>query len=141
MMDTLKNNKIVRFGAIGVINTVIDFGILFILNRVFGVPVVVANIISTSVAFLFSFSMNKKYTFKTSDTDVRREFILFLIVTLTGLWILQNLIIWVTIPALSAFNVSDSVKLLIAKLLATVVSLVWNYFLYDRVVFVHKKGK
>jgi len=140
-MDTLKNNKIVRFGAIGVINTVIDFGILFILNRVFGVPVVVANIISTSVAFLFSFSMNKKYTFKTSDTDVRREFILFLIVTLTGLWILQNLIIWVTIPALSAFNVSDSVKLLIAKLLATVVSLVWNYFLYDRVVFVHKKGK
>jgi putative flippase GtrA len=141
MMATLKNNKIIRFGAIGVLNTVIDFGILLILNRELGVPVVIANVISTSVAFMFSFSMNKKYTFKTSNTDVRREFILFLVVTLTGLWILQNLIIAVAIPALSPFGFTPSATLLIAKLLATVVSLVWNYFLYDRVVFVHKKGE
>lgn len=44
-MDTLKNNKVVRFAMIGALNTLIDFGILFILNRVFNVPVTVANII------------------------------------------------------------------------------------------------
>lgn len=138
-MDTLKNNKVVRFALIGGLNTLIDFGILFILNRVFGIPIVIANIISTSVAFLFSFSMNKKYTFKTSNTDVRREFILFLVVTLTGLWILQNLVIWVAMPILATLGLSEGLRLLGAKLAATVVSLVWNYFLYDRVVFVHKK--
>lgn len=138
-MDTLKNNKVVRFALIGGLNTLIDFGILFILNRVFGIPIVIANIISTSVAFLFSFSMNKKYTFKTSNTDVRREFILFLVVTLTGLWILQNLVIWVAMPILTTLGLSEGLRLLGAKLAATVVSLVWNYFLYDRVVFVHKK--
>lgn len=138
-MDMLKNNKVVRFALIGSINTVIDFGIFFILSQLFSVPIVVANIISTTVAFLFSFSMNKKYTFKTSNTDIRREFILFLIVTLAGLWILQNLVIVVSLPLLSTFAVSDGMKVLIAKFFATVVSLIWNYFLYDRVVFVHKK--
>jgi putative flippase GtrA len=140
MMATLKNNKVVRFAAIGVMNTVIDFAILFLLSRVFNVPITVANIISTSVAFMFSFSMNKKYTFKTSNTDVKREFILFLVVTLTGLWILQNLVIAVVFPLLSSFLPVVG-SLLLAKLAATIVSLIWNYFLYDRVVFIHKKGE
>lgn len=137
MMDTLKNSKVVRFAVIGGINTLLDFGILLLLSRVFGVPVVVANIISTSVAFVFSFIMNKKYTFKTSGSNVRRELILFIAVTLFGLWVLQNVVIWLVIPLLVAF--SPQIQLLGAKLVATVVSLVWNYLMYDRVVFTHKE--
>lgn len=136
-MDTLKNSKVVRFAVIGGINTLLDFGILLLLSRVFGVPVVVANIISTSVAFVFSFIMNKKYTFKTSGSNVRRELILFIAVTLFGLWVLQNVVIWLVIPLLVAF--SPQIQLLGAKLVATVVSLVWNYLMYDRVVFTHKE--
>lgn len=137
MMDTLKNSKVVRFAVIGGINTLLDFSILLLLSRVFGVPVVVANIISTSVAFVFSFIMNKKYTFKTSGSNVRRELILFIAVTLFGLWVLQNVVIWLVIPLLVAF--SPQIQLLGAKLVATVVSLVWNYLMYDRVVFTHKE--
>ena len=138
MMDTLKNSKIVRFGVIGGINTLLDFGLLFVFNKLLGIDVIVANIMSTTIAFLFSFTMNKKYTFKTSGTDVKREFILFVVVTLFGLWVLQSLVIWGVTPLLTGFGLHDNAVLLVAKLFATGVSLVWNYILYDRVVFKNK---
>lgn len=136
-MDTLKNSKPVRFAAIGALNTVLDFGLLFVL-KAFGVPIIVANIISTSIAFSISFTLNKKYAFKTSDTNVKREIILFIAVTLFGLWVLQNLVIILASPAIaSLLQTNDQSTLLVAKLAATVVSMVWNYFMYDRVVFKH----
>lgn len=137
-MDTLKNSKPVRFAAIGAFNTVLDFGLLFILKGL-GIPIVIANIISTSVAFSISFTLNKKYTFKTSDTNVKREIALFIAVTLFGLWVLQNVVIILTSPAIATvLHTNDQSTLLVAKLTATVVSMVWNYFMYDRVVFTHK---
>lgn len=138
-MDTLKSSKPIRFAAIGALNTLLDFGILFILKSL-GVPIVVANIISTSIAFSISFTLNKKYTFKTSDTNVKREIALFIAVTLFGLWVLQNLVITLASPVITGiFTTSSGVTLLIAKLAATVVSMIWNYIMYDRVVFVHKR--
>ena len=112
--------QIARFGIVGAANTALDFGLLFIL-RALGLPVEFANIASTTIAFLFSFFANKKYTFKTSGTNVVREMILFVVVTLTGLWVLQTLVIMLTLPWLTAITNQTDVALLVAKLLATVV--------------------
>jgi putative flippase GtrA len=132
---TIKNKtQKTRFIAVGGINTLLDFGILFLLKSL-GLPVVSANIVSTSVAFCFSFFANKKYTFKTDSTNVKREIVLFIIVTLFGLWVLQTIVIKATSYLLSGFDMPDSVILLVAKLCATIVSLTWNYTLYSRVVF------
>jgi putative flippase GtrA len=122
-----------RFVAVGGVNTVIDFGLLFLLKAL-GLPTISANIISTTTAFCFSFFANKKYTFKTADTDVKREVILFIIVTLFGLWILQSFTIQGVTQLISGFLPSQT-TLFIAKLAATLVSLTWNYVLYSRVVF------
>lgn len=138
MMDTLKSSKLARFIAIGGINTVLDFGILFLLSKV-GLPTVPANIISTSVAFVFSFFMNKKYTFKTTDTNVKRELALFIIVTLFGLWVLQNIVIEALKPIAMNYGYNKDIAALIAKVPATIVSMIWNYFAYDRWVFKQKK--
>ena len=138
MTDTLKDSKPLRFAAIGAFNTALDFGLLFLLKAL-GLPVVVANTLSTSIAFCVSFTLNKKYAFKTSGTNVKREFALFIIITLFGLWALQNLVITLLSPALAAtLHTNDQVTLLLAKLAATAVSMTWNYFMYDRVVFTHK---
>lgn len=129
---TIKNSQEkLRFGVVGVANTAIDFGLLFGL-RALGVPVVTANILSTSVAFCFSFFANKKYTFRAPGTaNIKREIISFIIVTLFGLWVIQtgiiSLIVW-------CFG-SSAFTLFIAKLVATIASLTWNYVLYSRVVF------
>jgi putative flippase GtrA len=133
-MITPNNRQKIRFVGVGVINTMIDFGVLFTL-KAFGLPTIPSNIISTSAAFCFSFFANKKYTFKTTDTDVRRELVLFIIVTLFGLWVLQSAIIALVTGLLSPLQLSQDTALLAAKLCATAGSLVWNYVLYSRVVF------
>jgi putative flippase GtrA len=123
-----------RFIAVGGINTILDFGILFLLKS-FGLPAISANIISTSVAFCFSFFANKKYTFKTNSTNIKREIVLFVIVTLFGLWVLQTVVIKLVTYLFSGIDIPETTVLFIAKLLATIVSLTWNYTLYSRVVF------
>jgi putative flippase GtrA len=138
-VKTLKSSVVGRFATVGVINTVIDVGILFVL-KFFGIPVVVANIISTSVAFTFSFFANKNYTFNAKNTDTKREFLLFIIVTLYGLWVLQSAVLYFTAPLFAAILPNGSISLLAAKIAATVVSLVWNYVFYNRVVFANTKS-
>lgn len=123
-----------RFVAVGGINTIIDFGLLFALSTL-GLPVLIANIFSTTTAFCFSFFANKKYTFKTTDTNVKRELFLFIVVTLFGLWILQTIVIKLVIMSFSGIHLSDNAALFIAKVIATMVTLVWNYVMYSRVVF------
>ncbi len=124
-----------RFGAVGIINTLLDFAILFALKFA-GVPIVLANIISTGTAFSFSFLANKNYTFKAKGKEnLRREIILFIAVTLFGLWVIQTIVIQVSLWLTQSIEIDPYLKLLGVKLIATAFSLVWNYVLYDRVVF------
>lgn len=123
-----------RFISVGIINTALDFGVLFGLKAL-GLPAIPANIISTTAAFCFSFFANKKYTFKSASSNVKRELLLFLVITLFGLWVLQSAVIYITSILLTPLALSTDVSLLIAKLAATFVSLTWNYVLYSRVVF------
>ena len=128
-----------RFTIVGSVNTVIDFSILFTLATLFNVPKELANFISTSVSFLFSFFANKKYTFKSTSKNLKRQFLLFTAVTLFGLWVIQTIIITAITPVFTNLGVNKPAALLISKLIATAASLIWNYTLYSRVVF--KKSK
>lgn len=141
MQEILKKHETkLRFGVIGGFNTILDFGLLFVFSSFFGVPRGLANIMSTSVAFVFSFFANKRYTFKSSDKkNVIREMVLFTVVTLFGLWVIQGLIIHFLSPVIASFGFSSELALLGSKLVATIASLVWNYLLYSRVVFVKHK--
>ncbi|MEO5950658.1 MAG: GtrA family protein [Candidatus Saccharimonadales bacterium] len=127
-----------RFIAIGGINTLIDFSVLFLLKS-FGLPEVQANIVSTTAALCFSFFANRKFTFKASDTNVTREIILFIIVSLIGAWGIQSVVISISLPLLAGLHLSDYVSLFIAKVAAISVGLIWNYFMYSHVVFRKKK--
>ena len=128
-----------RFTIVGSINTVIDFSILFTLTTLFNVPKELANFISTFVAFLFSFFANKKYTFKSTSKNLKKQFLLFTAVTLFGLWVIQTIIITAITPVFTNLGINKPAALLISKLIATVASLIWNYTLYSKVVF--KKPK
>lgn len=137
MQELIKKHEIkLRFGIVGGLNTVIDFGLLFAFSSILGIPRGLANIMSTSVAFMFSFFANKRYTFQSSNKEnIVREILLFTLVTLFGLWVIQGLIIHFLSPALTSFGLSDNLALLSSKLIATIASLTWNYLLYSRVVF------
>lgn len=134
MQAAARNSTKFRFVLVGGTNTLLDFGLLFILSGL-GLPAIGANIISTTTAFVFSFFANKKYTFQTTGVNIRREIILFTVVTLFGLWVLQSLAIKLILVFISGLQLDETTALLIAKLSASGISLVWNYILYSRVVF------
>lgn len=135
---TIKNRaEKLRFGLVGIANTVIDFSILFTLTYL-GLPSLISNIFSTSAAFTFSFFANKNFTFKAKGTT-KRQFLLFIVITLFGLWGIQTAVIWVVTSLLMGSELEKSLVLLIAKIIATIASLIWNYSLYSRVVFRQEK--
>ncbi len=129
-----KHAEKVKFIIVGGANTAIDFVILFGLTFL-GVDKIVANFFSTSVALIFSFFANKSFTFKNKSENAKKQFALFLVVTLFGLWVIQPLVIWGSTSLMESFITNDALNLFIAKLIATVASLIWNYVFYSRLVF------
>ncbi len=130
--------QLFRFGLIGGINTVIDFCLLFLLKSA-GLPVITSNIISSTTAFVFSFFANKNYTFRSQGASVVRQMVLFTVVTLFGLWVLQTVVIRTVVPIIEPLVHNQNTALLISKLVATAVSLGWNYVLYSLVVFKERR--
>ncbi|HEX8182841.1 MAG TPA: GtrA family protein [Candidatus Saccharimonadales bacterium] len=135
-------NQKSKFAVIGVLNTLVDFGIYYAVFQATG-SIVIANILGTSAALVFSFILNSRYTFQTRQWTVR-NFALFIVVTLFGVWVLQTLAIYgfnhLLQPILSGQSAllgsySEIVSTLLPKLLATGISLVWNYLWYSKVIF------
>ena len=137
LLKKLKNSQEFWFAAIGGLNTILDFVILFGLTSL-GISSLIANVFSTGITFINSFGLNKKITFKSvskSKKELAREMALFIIVTLVGLWIIQGVIIFLTLPFFESILKNLKISLLISKLIATVFSLIWNFILYKKVVF------
>ena len=130
-----KQAEKVRFVIVGGLNTAIDFGILFTLVAL-GLPTVASNFVSTSVAMVFSFFANKSFTFRDTGQKTVKHIALFLIITIFGLWIIQPVIIELIKIVLEPLVANKFVVLLIGKILATIASLIWNYLMYRRFVFV-----
>lgn len=129
-MSTRK--KPVRFVIVGVANTLIDFSVLFALTE-WGVALIPANMIATFVALTFSFFVNRSFTFGATGNTAPQA-LKFVLVTLFGLWALQPIVllagIWVFEPLLA-----ERVALFLSKVAATIVSMVFNFLMYDRFVF------
>ncbi len=143
------------FGLVGILNTLIDFGILNVLHFHAGLNLITSNLLSTTVAMVFSFFANRHVVFRgQTGQPVWRQAGLFWIVTASGLYILQSSIIWlcshplasatasvahflhVIVPLSSTFITVNGIKAI-----ATVTSLAWNYFFYKRVVFAHTSAQ
>jgi putative flippase GtrA len=129
-----KHAEKARFGLVGIVNTAIDFGILFVLVAL-GLPTIASNFVSTSVALVFSFFANKSFTFRHKGKNSTRQVVLFFAITLFGLWVIQPIIIGGATIALGSFTSAKYLVLLVGKVLATVVTLIWNYLLYRKYVF------
>ncbi len=136
-MDQLikKHADKIRFIIVGGVNTAIDFIILFSLFNLLGWPVFYSNIISTTIALCFSFYANKTFTFKDNVKDTKTKMAIFLAITLFGLWVLQPIIIAIIRSIIGQFVIDNNVVLVIGKLAATCVTLVWNYLMYRKFVF------
>ena len=141
--------QIALFGLVGVANTALDFVIYNLLTR--KIPRIPANICSTSVAMAFSFTANF-FVFQPHTFDAPGQATKFIIVTAVSLYVIQNVVIYLTTnvwmqPVRWANSATQKIQLAsgwseafvsknTVKLLATGCSLVWNFLWYRFYVYV-----
>lgn len=138
-MASPKNNTKARFLSVGLLNTAVDFSILFLLTWL-GVPRAIANIFSTTAAFLTSFTANKKYTFQTTGDNLKKEMLLFTAFTLFSILVIATGVIVILTPVLDQLLQNQYWSLFFAKIASVMAGLVWNYFTYSRFVFTNKRS-
>jgi putative flippase GtrA len=90
--------------------------------------------------------MNKRFVFKHKGKFDVKSAALFLSVTLFGLWIIQGLGMVLLIDVVKAINPTlytnhPYLVANVAKLAASVISIVWNFVMYNSVVFKNETKK
>lgn len=130
--------QLVKFGIVGLLNTAIDFGILNFGSALTGIysgtGIITINIISFSVAVINSYFWNRLWVFDKSGRIHFKEFLQFLVVSFIAIVINSAIVFGITTFAPFG-GVTPAVLENIAKIIATVVSLVWNFLGYKFFVF------
>jgi putative flippase GtrA len=124
--------QILRFGLVGGLNTVIDYGIFNLLHSVLGWPPVLSTAISVAVAIVNSFVWNRHWTFKAAgQTAWQRQLPPFLAISLVG-WGISVGGFWI----IHSISGADSVLAVnLQKVGANVISLAWNFLGYRFIAF------
>lgn len=130
-----------RFGIVGLLNTVVDFGILNLLSRTLGITAGIViggvNIPGFLVAVANSYFWNKLWVFRDRDKgeSLLHDFPKFFAVTVGGSVINSGIIIVLTTYILPPGDFSAETWLNVAKGAATAATLFWNFAGYKFVVF------
>lgn len=112
--------QFLKFCIVGTVGTAIDFSLLYLLVEFAHVWYLLAATISFIVAVINNYIFNKFWTFKDRDKDFLRQFGRFLVVSIIGLG-LNVLILYVLVEFAGMWYI-------LAKVLATGVVLIWNFF-------------
>lgn len=112
--------QFMKFGVVGALAFVIDFGLLALLTSGFGVNYLVSATISFTASVVFNYFASMRYVFThRDDMSRRREFVIFAVLSVIGLGI-NNGLMWVGVELFHWFY-------LVVKIFATAVVMVWNF--------------
>ena len=113
-------SQFMKFGVVGVIAFVIDYGLMVVLTELAGVNYLISATISFTVSVVFNYLASMRYVFTHKQgLSRRREFVIFVVLSVIGLAI-NNLCMWAGVELLG-------VHYLIVKIFATAVVMVWNF--------------
>ena len=146
--------QFIKFALVGVLNTLVDMVVFYVLVNFAGLPEIPAQIISYTCGVLNSYLFNSKWTFKAEHRKSFKEFALFVVVNLITLgvslgilYLCTNVIFADGVLAeklmgtfLSKF-VGDAAKMnrMIGKVIATPLTIIFNFILNKIFVFKGKK--
>lgn len=122
-------SKFIKFGIVGILNTLINWTIFAILNFL-GMYYIISNIIAYVIATINSYIWNSKWVFKYKGEDKKETTGKFILLNLFGLSL--NTVILYLFVDLMRFNK------LIALVITTIIVMIINYILNKVWVFKEK---
>lgn len=122
--------QFMKFGIVGVIAFVIDYGFMIFLTEVFGVPYLISTTVSFIVSVIFNYFASMRFVFKRKDDMSRkREFIIFVVLSVIGL-VINDVFMWLMVDFLY-------IDYRISKIVVTFIVAVWNFV--TRKIFLEAK--
>ena len=133
--------KAASFAAVGVINSLIDFCVFWVLVQSFDTPLIPANVMSWLVAITNSYVMNSRITFaRESGKRLHwRSYATFVCAGIAGL-VVNTTTLVTAVNLLPRVIENPAYQLAIAKLCAIMASFVVNFTLSYFVVFRRKRA-
>ncbi len=112
--------QIMKFGVVGVIAFVIDYGLMVALTELAGVNYLISATISFIVSVTFNYFASMRYVFTHKEgMSRRREFVVFVVLSVIGL-LINDALMWLGTDI-------AGISYLITKIFATAVVMVWNF--------------
>lgn len=111
-------NQILKFGVVGGIAFVIDYGILFLLAKVVGLNELISAAISFIISLTFNYFLSTKWVFE-AKKQTPKEVIIFVLLSVVGLGI-NEVLIYLGTKKLG-------IDVMIVKLFATAIVMVYNF--------------
>lgn len=124
-------SQLIKFGLVGGIAFLIDYGIMIFLTEVFKIPSLISAAISFTVSVIFNYIASVKWVFdvdkeKNSKT---KELVVFILLSIVGLGI-NELIMWI-------MDKEFGIYYMISKIVATIVVMCYNFI--TRKLFLEKR--
>lgn len=115
--------QFLKFGVVGVVAFVVDYGVLMLLSQCLGWDPVISSVISFVVSVVVNYVGSMHFVFeRRDDLSRRREFSTFVILSAVGL-VINSACIWV---GTGIFG-SGALSVTVTKILATIIVSVWNF--------------
>lgn len=112
--------QIMKFGVVGVIAFIIDYGLLVLLTELFKINYLVSATVGFTVSVIFNYLASMRFVFThKEDMTKTKEFVIFVVLSVVGLGI-NDLLMWLGTDMIG-------IPYFITKLFATAVVMVWNF--------------
>lgn len=112
--------QICRFGVIGGLCFLIDYGIMIGLTEVVGVDYLISSGISFSISVIVNYILSMRFVFRSREsTNKLMEFFIFVLLSVIGLG-LNELLMWCMVGKLG-------IHYMLAKIVVTAVVMVYNF--------------
>ena len=111
--------KMIKFGLVGLLGMMIDFGTTWLCKEKLKWNKYIANGCGFTLAVISNYSINRQWTFTSSNPLWVKEFIIFLTVSLIGLLLNTTFLYF--------FHHKKDKNFYIAKFLAILVVFIWNF--------------
>lgn len=123
--------QLIKFGIVGGISTLLDYGLMLLFAEVFDIFYLLSSTLSYTISLVFNYVASMRYVFRgREDMNKLKEFLIFTVLCLMGLGINQ-LVLWLIVEY-------AGIDYRISKIGATAVVMIWNFV--TRKLFLEEKS-